>query len=410
MDSSVDWPTRLDELVAKSEQRLIEIRRHLHANPEPSGHETETSQFVAEQLLAAGMEPHVFRNGIGVFADLQIGRISAATPLIAIRADMDALRMNDEKLVPYASQKPGLAHACGHDAHTTITLGAACAASALRQQFTQTEPPDGLRLRFLFQPAEETSEGAQWMIEQGALDGVSAILALHVDPERTVGTVGVRHGVLTANCDEVDILIEGHGGHGARPHHSIDPIAASAQLITAFYQLLPRSVDSRLASVFTIGQINGGYAPNVIPEQVSLRGSLRTIDADCRETLKRRIEEIADGVRQMTGVRIQIHFLSPLRSVDNSPHVTPSLELAARDVVGFDHVTIIDRPSMGGEDFAAYLDHVPGAMLRLGCAAPGVEKAPFLHSARFDIDERALAIGARVLLRTACLLTQRFSR
>lgn len=401
------WEQRFDRQIDRLVDEQIEIRRHLHAHPEPSGEELETTQFIADRLRAVGMEPRICRsdagNPVGVLADLDIGQPDPHSPLIAIRADMDALRMPDEKTVSYRSKRDNCAHACGHDAHTSILLGIALSGAFVHGSLADELSSQGVRLRFVFQPAEETSGGARWLVAQGAMAGVDAILGLHVDPERHVGTVGIRYGVLTANCDEVTIVVDGHGGHAARPHHSRDPVAAACHLVGSLYELLPRTVDSRNPSVFTVGRINGGYAPNVIPEDVTLAGSLRTTDPETREVIKKRIERICTAVELSTGTSISVDFSSPLQSVNNDLRVTRSLHDAARGVLGEDNVIVIDKPSMGGEDFSVYLDHVPGALLRLGCATPGVEW-PFLHSPRFDIDEQTLAFGTRVLVRAALRL------
>lgn len=399
------WEGRLDAQVARLADEQVAIRRHLHAHPEPSGAEVETTRFVQQRLTAAGLGPRVLENpqGLptGLVVDAVLGQPRPDGPLIALRADIDALRLADEKTVDYRSRVSGVAHACGHDAHTAILLTAALAGIGAAHDDGLS---GGVRLRFLFQPAEETSEGARSLVEHGAMDGVAAVLGLHVDPERTCGEVGIRYGTLTAHCDEVEIRIEGHGGHAARPHHSIDPIAAAAQLVGALYQSLPRSVDSRHPSVFTIGRIAGGSAPNVIPEQVELHGTLRTTDTPTRNRLLDRIQEIGRGVEQASGSRIAVRFLHPLGSVYNDPKITAALESACRRVIDAERIILLDKPSMGGEDFSVYLEHAPGAMLRLGCAVPG-GKAPFLHSPLFDLDERALALGTRILLRTALLLS-----
>lgn len=261
----------------------------------------------------------------------------------------------------------------------------------------------GLKLRFIFQPAEEESVGANWMVEQGAVDDVDAILGLHVDPERTLGTVGIRYGTLTAACDDVEIVVVGKGGHSARPHHTQDPIAAAAHLISALYEFLPRSVDSRNASVFSVGKIHGGTLPNVIPDRVEILGSLRTLDEPTRVRLKDRIEEIVHGAKEASGATMHLRFHMSIDPVHNDPRCTAALEAASRNVLGDESVQIIHQPSMGGEDFSAYLTRVPGAMLRLGCAPPGFS-APFLHAPDFDVDERVLTLGTRILLRAAVYL------
>ena len=396
------WGAAFDAVVARRAEELIRIRRHLHAHPEPSGEETATSDFIQQKLEQSGISSTRCAAGVGVIAELAVGNPQADSPLIALRADIDGLRMPDEKQVVYCSQIPGVAHACGHDAHTAALLGVGLAAAELNSGSpTETAVP-GVRLRLIFQPAEETSTGARELVAQGAVEGVSTILALHVDPQRACGKVGIRYGMLTAHCDEIEMVVTGGGGHAARPHHAIDPIAAAAHLITAIYEYLPRSVDSRDPSVVTIGHVAGGSASNVIPDRVELHGTLRTIDTGARQTLKNRIREICGGVEQSSGTRIAVGFHKPLEGVNNDRRAAAALEDASREVLGREGVAHIDRPSMGGEDFSVYLTQVPGAMLRLGCASPG-EEAPFLHSPLFDIDEQAIALGTRILFRAALL-------
>ena len=367
--------------------------------------EIETTKYVCRCLEEAGLTPRVYQNHIGVTADLRIGDPQPDEPLIALRADMDALRLFDEKDVEYSSKNVGFSHSCGHDAHTTMVLAEAMAAADLQKSLPKAPLEMGLKLRFLFQPAEETCEGARSMVEQGAIDDVDAILALHVDPERPTGEIGLRDGILTADCDEIDFDIRGQGGHAARPHHTIDPIATAAQLINALYQFVPRSIDSRDPAVFTVGKISGGYAHNVIPERVQLSGTLRAIGQDTRERIKERIREIAHGVSESSGARIIIEFSNSLGSVNNDPRINAVLTSAASSVLGGSGVKIIDKPSMGSEDFGVYLEKVPGAMMRLGCAKPD-ESSHFLHSPTFDIDERALVLGPRIILRAVLLLSE----
>jgi amidohydrolase len=404
------WEPSYRRAVDRLRDAVVSFRRHLHAHPEPSGEEVETTRLLHSRLDSLGVPVRVCRSDagreVGLIADGDVGRPTLETPRIAIRCDMDALRIPDEKDVDYRSRNDGVAHACGHDAHTAIVFGIAAAVAELNREAAARnggEPP-GMRLRFLFQPAEEISGGARWLVEQGAMDGVDAVIGLHVDPERPAGEVGIRTGVLTANCDEVDIEIHGHGGHAARPHHSHDPIAAASQLVAALYQQLPRAVDSRDPSVFTIGRINGGYAANVIPEAVQLQGTLRTIAESSRTTLKRRMREICDGVAQTASVTIDLRFSAPLNAVVNDPRIAAALESASGHVLGAAGVRRIDRPSLGGEDFSVYLERAPGALLRLGCATPGT-KAPFLHSPLFDVDERCLPHGMRILFEAAVLLS-----
>lgn len=388
----------IDAQVEQLFPQLSELRRYLHAHPEPSGEEVETTRLVFGKLEKAGLEPHICHNGLGLIADLDIGDPPADAPRIALRGDLDALRLQDEKDVPYASQIPGVTHACGHDAHTSIICGTALAAA--RSRGALAESGFNAKLRFVFQPAEETCAGAKSLVEQGVLTGVDTILSLHMDPEHPVGEAGVRDGVLTANCDEVVLHVKGKGGHAARPHHTIDPIVAASQLINALYQYVPRSVDSRDPAVFTVGKIAGGYASNVIPESVEMWCTLRTVDRDTRARIIQRIREISHGVSESSTASISVTFRNALGCVNNDPQINSVLTAAAREVLGATRIKTIEKPSMGSEDFGVYLEHVPGAMIRLGCAIPG-QPTHFLHSPKFDIDERVLGLGPRIFLRAA---------
>lgn len=395
---------QLEQELSELEPTIIDIRRTLHKNPEISGEEKQTSQLICNILESIGLAPKLMKNGVGVIADMTIGTPSPDAPLIGIRADIDALRITDLKEVEYCSHNPGVGHLCGHDAHTSIALGAALSLSRCSELFEKEWPGQGLRLRFIFQPAEEICLGARWMVEQGAIDDVSAMIGLHMDPEIPAGTANIRYGVMTAFCDEVHFEIHGMGAHAARPHHGNDPITTAAQLISSLYQNLPRSIDSRTPAVFTIGQIASGLAPNVIPEIAHLKGSLRSTNDKARDVLHQRIEDIGAGIARSTGTRIEVRFQSPLPAVVNDYNISAALEQASKDVLGVQQVGLIDLPSMGGEDFSIYLQQLPGSMLRLGCARPDV-KAVFLHSPYFDIDERALIMGSRIMLQTALLLS-----
>ena len=353
----------MDEVVAASRQDLVALRRQLHAHPEASGEEFETTQLLVDRLRSAGMDPRVPTQGVGVIADLDLGTPRDTSPRIAVRADIDALRLTDRKTVPYASARPGLMHACGHDCHTAMVLMAACGLAGLADHprwATAADGIGGLRLRFLFQPAEESAQGAQWLVDNGAMDQVDAILGVHVDPQYPVGIVGIRAGVLTAHCDEVTIRMEGRGGHAARPHHTTDPIAAAAQLVTLLHQNLPRAVDSRSPSVFTIGRIHAGEASNVIPDHVDLSGSLRTIDASVREIMISKVRDLCHAVEVATGNHVTVGFHNALGAVVNDPQIIAAFEAVAERLVGQEGIRHLDVPSMGGEDFSVYLQRARG--------------------------------------------------
>jgi amidohydrolase len=394
---SHDWRDELDRAIATSVPEIVALRRHLHMNPEVSGDEQATSLHLYQLLGDGGFEVRLGPEGYGVIADLHGGEAGAGW--LALRADLDALRIQDTKSVEYRSQCEGVMHACGHDAHTAIVWGAL---SALRQLQQAGKLPWAIQVRGIFQPAEETCQGAQAMISAGALEQVTSILAVHVDPSRDVGHIGVRAGVLTASCDEMTIYIRGRGGHAARPHETSDPIAAAAQLINALYLNIPRATDSQDAVVITIGQIQAGDNANVIPEEVILRGTIRTLDRRVRRQTMDHIRRMTDGLGQTTETVIEVQYGVGSGSVVNDSRLIELSRIAAKEVVGSEGIDEIPRASMGSEDFAFYLDHVPGAMLRLGTRSEATGGAP-LHTSEFDVDERVLPIGAKVLARALVL-------
>lgn len=381
---------RLDEIVQRDAGGIRDMRRYLHAHPEPSGEETRTTSYIADQLEALGLDYRIGPEGRGVVVDFP-GK--SAGPRVALRADIDALRLQDEKTVSYRSRESNLMHACGHDAHTAMAFGAVKALAAMPDAL-----PAGIGWRCLFQPAEESATGAREMISWGALEQVEAIVALHVDPLLHAGQIGYREGALTACCEEFEILVEGSGGHGARPHTTFDPIAAATQIVQTVYTVLPRSVDARDPLVVSFGVIQGGINPNVIPESVQLRGTIRSTDTEHSRGAKQRIREVIDGIAQICQVRASFSIAYSLPPVNNDARLTGLCKSALGDLVGAGSLVHIDKPSMGGEDFAWYLDECPGCMLRLGVGTP-LKAVHHLHSPRFDVNESALPIGAKALAR-----------
>lgn len=388
------WQSELAAMISAQEAKWINFRRELHQTPEPSGHEYQTSLAIYQELSLLGIDLRMGPEGRGVLADWQTPHSAHLGEAVAIRGDIDALRIHDQKEVSYRSQCPGLMHACGHDAHATMTLWATSLIVELDRAGALPWP---VRLRSIFQPAEETCTGAAEMISVGALKEVREIFATHVDPTLPTGRIGLRVGALTAGCDAVRILIHGQGGHGARPHESRDPIAAAAQLINALYLSIPRVTDSQDAVVLSFGRIHGGENLNVIPEQVELLGTLRTLDVNVRQRTIDHIHRIAAGVQKITNTTIEVRFEVGTSAVINQAAAISRLKTAIVESFGHEAIYEIPRASMGGEDFAFYLDHIPGAMARLGCRPPAVDRAPLLHSPLFDIDEAVLAIGARML-------------
>jgi amidohydrolase len=379
---------RIETTLARLTPEISRFRRHLHRNPELSGDEIETTRFLAQCLDHEKIPHRIAQEGKGIITETFAGMPNA--PAIALRADIDALPIQEENGVDYRSAKPGVMHACGHDAHTAILLGTTI---ALRQAGHLP-----VAWRSIFQPSEETGHGALELVKQGAVDGVAAIVALHVDPNREVGYLGLTPGPRTAFCQDFTIRVVGRGGHGARPSATVDPIAVAVQLVTLIYQAVPRQIDSRDPVVVTIGMIQGGQTHNVIPDSVTLKGTIRALKTAVSEQARLTLERLCRGTEQAFGASISIDFSDLLRGMTNDPKVTEICLTAARELVGADRVATDDRPSLGGEDFADYLTHVPGCMVSLGVKCPGTEVTA-LHTSGFDIDERALLIGARLLAR-----------
>lgn len=387
-----EWSDELSQVVEELFVRTRLIRRHLHRHPEPSGEEFETSKYLAEQLTGFGFSPRLGPEGRGVIVD--VGEPNTG---LGIRSDIDALWIQDDKQTEYRSSVPGVMHACGHDGHAATVFGAIVALEEM-QRLGKLPWPVGCR--GIFQPAEETNRGAHEMIDAGAMDGLRALLGVHMDPSRRAGTIGVRLGDFTADCHEMEIIVLGRGAHAARPHEAVDPISAVAQLINSIYLFVPRSTDSQDPVVVTFGQIEGGHAPNAIPDKVIVRGTLRTLDTHISEATMVHIDRLMRGIAEVSGTKISIRWESGPPPVKNDLELTALLTKAGRSILGSDQVQTIHRPSMGGEDFANYLPYVKGAMFRLGCTGPVDEPHP-LHSSLFDIDETALRVGAEILAHAA---------
>jgi amidohydrolase len=377
-----------DRFLASHASTLVEHRRHLHRNPELSGKETATTAWVGKQLKAAGISYQLGPENRGIITDI-LPRTQGTRPVVALRADMDALPILEENLVDYRSTNAGVMHACGHDAHTAMLLGAMIA--------LQKAPPN-VAWRGIFQPSEEVGNGARDMMDHGALKGVDAIIALHVDPNIYCGQIVVAAGPQTAFCQDFEITIRGKGGHAARPHQTIDPVAVAAQLVTLIYQMLPRQTDARDPLVVTIGQMQAGHASNVIPDTAKLHGTVRTFSAEVSANARETILRLCKGTALAFGATIDGTFGAILPGVINDPAVAALCHRAAVGTVGEKLVSAESRPSMGAEDFADYLTLVPGCMMRLGVRRKRRKITP-LHTPTFDIDEDALVIGARLLAR-----------
>lgn len=392
--------SQIQDIARTLAPRLIEIRRHLHSHPELSGQEYQTAAYVAGVLSSCGLHVQEAVGKVGVVGELT-GR-GDDPRLLAIRTDMDALPIQERTSLEFASRQPGIMHACGHDVHTTVGLGTAMVLSQLDDALPGS-------IRFIFQPAEEISQGANWMVADGVMDQVSAILSVHVFPSIPAGSVGIRYGALTAAADDIEILILGESGHGARPHEAIDAVWIAAQVVTNLQQAISRTQNPLRPVVLSFGQISGGRAPNVIADQVQLRGTVRSLHPETRANLPEWIEQIVANVCHTYGARYELHYRRGVPSVQNDPALTQLLEGAAHEAWGSDRVQILLEPSLGAEDFALYLEHVPGSMFRLGVGYPDKPNYP-LHHPQFEVDESAIVTGVVTMAHAACKYWQREHR
>ncbi len=381
-----DLAAALDDFLARHETELIAFRRDVHAHPEPAHAERRTTRLVADRLAAAGLRPVLLPGSTGLYAD-----IGPAGPRVALRADLDALPMDDEKDVQYRSVTPGLCHACGHDVHTTMLVGAGM---FLAGQAASGRLPGGVRL--IFQHAEEDSNGATEVIAAGALDSVSRIFALHCDPRLDVGLVGVRTGPITAACDRIRVTLAGPGGHTARPHLTADVVYALAKIVTDVPAALSRRVDPRGGLSLVWGHVTAGTAANAIPGEGMAEGTVRCLDPEVWRAAIALIEDLVQSVAMPYGVTAKVEHLRSCPPTVNEPTSAALVARAVASALGPGAVQDTQQ-SLGGEDFAWYLHQVPGAMARLGTRSPGTLASGDLHQPTFDIDERAIAVGIRVL-------------
>jgi hippurate hydrolase len=370
-------------------ERLMVLRRWFHQHPELSFDEKKTAARVIAELEKLGISYSYAGVGHAVLATID-GK-NPESRAVALRADMDALPGDETTGAAYASENPGIMHACGHCGHMAMLIGAAT--------MLVEEPPPG-PVRLVFQPAEERGGGARVAIADGALENVAAIYACHVTHDYETGRIMIRDGSATAQSDRFCMRIRGKGGHGARPHEAIDAVVVSGFLITALQTLVSRESNPLHPSVVTIGSVHAGSAANVIAEEAELLGSIRTTLPEVRQHLHSGIRRMVGAAAELHNCKIDLDIQDGYPPVINEPRCTKIARLAAREVVGDEQVVAAEHPSMGSEDFAFYLDKVPGAFARIGARAPGWEPVP-LHSPAFDIDERALAVGAMYLDRVA---------
>ena len=371
---------------------LIQLRRHLHAHPELSGQEYQTAALVSGELRQCGWEVKEAVGKTGVVAEIG----SKSGPVVCLRVDMDALPIEERTGLDYASSIQGLMHACGHDLHTCIGLGVA---KLLAKNKLTTS-----RIRIIFQPAEEIAQGANWMRDENVLEDVKALFGVHVYPDLSVGKIGIKSGTFTAAAAELEIEIIGNGGHGARPHEGIDSIWIAAKVIGGLQEAISRRLDALKPVVVSFGKISGGNAFNVIAERVKLLGTVRCLDKKLYEKLPEWIETIVKNIASNYGAQVRINFKSIAPPVYNDPELTNLLFTCAKNFLDEENIVYLENPSLGAEDFAFFLQDVPGTMFRLGVA--GDKGCAPLHSGHFSLDERSLELGIKILSHTILMSTE----
>ena len=390
--------SNLDHLKSEIDERvpdLVAMRRDLHEHPELAFEEVRTSGIVAQRLRSLGLEVQTGIAKTGVVGLLRGGASTEDAKTIAIRADMDALPIHEMNNVEYRSQTDGKMHACGHDGHTSILLTVADILSQRRAELTGN-------VKFIFQPAEERIGGAEPMVKEGAVNGVDGIIGLHLISDIPLGRVGVRAGAVFASADAFTLTVKGKGGHAAMPEGAIDPIVASAYIITALQTLISRETSPFSPAVITIGTIHAGTAFNIIPETAVLQGTMRSFSPEHRAKLIRRIHEVTTGVAASLGTSCEVHFEDGCPPCVNDPAMTEVVYKAAVDAIGTEHVDTSERVlAAGSDDMSFFLDAVPGCYFVVGSGNREKETDFAHHHPRFNLDEDALPIAVEILTRAA---------
>ncbi|MDI3548876.1 MAG: hypothetical protein PWR10_2528 [Halanaerobiales bacterium] len=387
----MDLDAEIRRLIEEIEPRLVEIRQDLHHHPELGFEETRTAALVADKLKELGFE---VKTGVAKTGVVGLLKGRGEGPVVALRADMDALPIEEKNDLPYASGEKGKMHACGHDAHVAILLGVAMVLSRLKDKIPG-------QVKLIFQPAEEGPGGARPMIKEGVLDNpaVDAILGLHVWLDIPAGKIGVKTGPTFASIDEFDLVVKGSSSHGASPHQGIDAVLVAAQMVNALQSTISRSIDPTEPGVVTIGKIEGGYRRNIIADQVRLEGTVRCVRPEIRKQLEKKIRQIIQGISNAYGSDYELDYRHDYPPLINNQEVTGLVSQISEKVVGPENVIGVEKPTLGGEDFAYFLEKVPGCFFLLG--GRNEEKgitAPH-HNPYFNLDESVMPIGVEVLVR-----------
>jgi amidohydrolase len=387
----IDRIPELARLASEIAPRMINVRRDLHQNPEIGWAEHRTTRKVAQNLDDWGIHHRVRPEGTGIIAEIGSG----SGPTVGFRADLDALPIQEEANPPYVSLTPGMMHACGHDVHTAVALGTAWALSHI-------DLPG--KVRFIFQPAEEQMPGgASKLREEGVHEGLASIAAFHVDPSLAAGRIGVRSGGITGAGDRVMIRLSGPGGHTSRPHQTVNLLYVAARIITDLPQVIRHTIDPRETVLVVFGKIQGGSAANVIPTHIEIEGTVRLFDLDLWREMPKRVESLVNEMATPLGAQAETVYHQGCPPVNNNAGVISIVEQAATAALGPDRVEQTHQ-SLGAEDFAWFLEDIPGALIRLGAALP--DRRVDLHSASFDVDESAIETGILVASETLLRLLE----
>jgi len=375
---------QLKQVVDELMPEIITLRRELHRQPELSGQEEHTAKCIAANCRELGLDVRTGIGGHGLLACLRSGEDK---PWLAFRADMDALPIHDAKQRPYSSRINEISHSCGHDAHTAILVGVMRVLHRLKDTLHYN-------IAFLFQPAEETCQGAAAMLRDGVFRDITPeqIYALHVYPYLPAGSIGLRHGPMCAAADMFDVEIHGRGGHAARPHECVDVVLVATQMIQALHQIVGRRVNPLHPAVLTIGQIHGGHAGNVIPDHICFSGTFRSLHPEVHEEIRNRMDQIIRQTAEAWGARARFTLKRATPVLTNNSKLLSQSRVIFEESIPYIKLIEINEPSMGGEDFAEFLHDIPGCLFRLGTGSSPETRYP-LHHPCFDIDEAAMASG-----------------
>ncbi|MFC7364091.1 MULTISPECIES: M20 metallopeptidase family protein [Bhargavaea] len=378
----------IQAIVDKIKEEMIRIRRHIHTHPELSHEEFETTKFVQDQLRDTSIEWQDLGLETGAVG-LMHGKAGDG-PVLMLRADLDALPLMEESGVEFASEKPNVMHACGHDIHTTVLIGAAKVLDRTRDEWKGT-------IKFVFQPSEEKAGGASELVEAGVLENPKPdhAVCLHTWPSTDAGKIGIRPGPMTAANDTFEVMVKGTGGHGAHPEKAVDPVPVAGDVVDLFQRIISRNLSPFDPAVITAGQIDGGTANNVIATEVKVSGTVRTLSQSTRDYIKKRMKEIAHHVAAASNAEAEVEFKGAgCPPVINDPHLTGQLEQSLKKHLGQENIDYLKEPSTGSEDFAYYLEQVPGLLFRLGTRDEEDSRTHLsLHNPGIVFDERAIPTG-----------------